>query len=281
MLCYGKVFYKERMWRAKDIYYVSDSTGILAETFGRALICHFPEISFCEETFPFVRTKREAEKAFKKILHQSIGLQPVIFSTIMDAEVREIFNSPEVEFFDGLSSLLDRFEECLETKALRGAGFSHKPSDQVMERRVEAIHYCLAHDDGTNPTDYKHADVIILGVSRAGKTPVSVYLATQMGIKTANFPLTDDHIVSGKIPPYIITNKKKAIALSPNAETLHYIREKRLPNSKYASLATCRHEIQQSHQMYLKYNIPYIASSRKSIEEIATQIIQQLNLTRK
>ncbi len=269
------------MWSSKDVYYLSDSTGILVETLGRALLCHFPGISFNEETISFISSKEQAETILATIMEQSSGLQPIIFSTIMDPEVQNIFDFGEVEFFDVLSAHLDRLENTLEVKALRAPGYAHQPTDEVMDARVEAIHFCLAHDDGTNPKEYDNADIIILGVSRAGKTPVSVYLATHMGLKAANLPLTEEYLSQNRLPDYIVNNKERAIGITARPEVLHAIRQRRMPDSKYASLATCRQELGQALQLYLQHDIPYISSSGKSIEELAAQICQELGVGRK
>jgi len=269
------------MWSSKDIYYISDSTGILVESLGQALTCQFPGISFHEETFPFIQTVDAAKEVLEKIMSQSAGLRPVIFSTIMAPQVRTIFDQPEVEFFDGFAFLLDRLETCLEAQALRTPGFTHHQDNEKMNKRVEAIHYCLDHDDGTNPTEYDEAELIILGVSRAGKTPVSVYIATQMGIKSANFPLTSEHLSLYSLPDHIINNRTRAVGLTTSPEVLHQMREKRYADSTYAKLSTCRQEVQQAQQIFLKYNISYISTAGKSIEEIAAQVCLEMGISRK
>ncbi|MEN8140486.1 MAG: pyruvate, water dikinase regulatory protein [Thermodesulfobacteriota bacterium] len=269
------------MWSSKDVYYISDSTGILAETMGQALLCHFPAVAFYEETFPFIGSVAEAKKVLEKIMAQSSGLRPLVFSSIMDPKVQAVFDVAQVEMFDVLSSHLDRLELVLEARALRAPGFSHNPSDEAMDKRVEAIHFSLNHDDGTNPREYDEADVIILGVSRAGKTPVSVYLATHMGLKAANLPLTEEYLARAELPDYITSNRSRAIGITTNPEQLHAIREKRMPDSTYAALATCRHELGQALQLYLQHDIPYISSSGKSIEELAAQICKELGVGRK
>jgi len=268
------------MWSSKDVYYLSDSTGILVENMGRALLCHFPEVSFHEETIPFISSKRQAIKVLAKINEQSSGLRPIIFSTIMDPDIQSIFDFGGVEFFDVLTPHLDRLENNLEAKAIRAPGYYHQPTDKMMDKRVEAIHYCLEHDDGTNPKEFAKADIIILGVSRAGKTPVSVYLATHMGLKAANLPLTEEYLCKNELPDYIVENKQKAIGITTNPEVLHAIREKRMPASKYASLSTCRQELGQALQLYLYHEILYTSSSGKSIEELAAQICKELGVER-
>lgn len=267
------------MRTSKDIYYISDGTGIVANNLGKALTCQFPEINFNEEKFPFIATVAKAKKIMDYILKRSAGRRPLIFSTIISQETIAVFNVPEVEFFDAYAFFLERLENCLDARALRVPGASRKVTNMDMDRRVEAIHYCLEHDDGTNASEYDMADAIILGVSRAGKTPISVYMASQMGMKTANFPLTHKFLSKYYLPDGILRNLKRAAGLTTSPEFLHNVREKRYPGSNYAKLATCRNEIKRAEQIFQKYHIPVIFSAGKSIEEMATQIAQGLNLS--
>ncbi len=269
------------MWTSKDIYYISDSTGILAQTLGRALTCQFPEISFTEHTFPFVQTVDEARNTLAQILEESSGLQPIIFTTLMSPDVRNIFDHANVDFFDGFAYHLNRLAHCLEAKPLRVPGYTYHQEDTAMNAQVEAINYCMDHDDGAKTNEYDKADIIILGVSRAGKTPVSVYLATHMGLKTANFPLTSEYLGKYHLPEQIVANKERTVGLMAAPEILHQIREKRYSNSNYAKMATCRQEVQQAQQTFLKYDIPYISSTKKSIEEISAQICRELAIERR
>jgi len=269
------------MWNSKDVYYISDSTGIMASNLGQALICQFPEISFYEEKFPFIRTVKDAQKTMKYILNQSGGRRPIIFSTILDPKIRKVFDSPEVEFFEAYGLFLERLETCLETDSVREPGFARHSNDMTMTKRVEAIHYCLGHDDGTKESEYDEADVILLGVSRSGKTPISVFLATQMGLKSANFPLTSEYLDQYRIPEQIRQNKDRVIALTTSPEQLNSAREKRYPGSKYAKRSTCMAELHQAEQIYAKNKIPTISSAGKSIEETATQVMQELGISKK
>ena len=269
------------MWSSKDVYYVSGSTGLLAEDVGKALLCQFQEISFNQEIIPFIKTKEAAEMAMEYILEQSGGVRPLIFCTMMDPEIKNIFDSTEVEFFDLFANLLDKLENCLEAKALRVPGYSRSIDDTALAKRVEAIHYSLEHDDGTRTREYDEAEVILLGVSRSGKTPVSVYLATHMGLKAANFPLTSEHLDSYELPREIIRNRKKVIGLMTSPQLLHKIREQRYSGSTYAKLSTCSTEINQAKQIYMQYNIPLLETDGKSIEETAVQVTQIVNIPRK
>ena len=269
------------MWSSKDVYYISDSTGILATNLGQALICQFPEINFHEEKFPFVLNQEEAKKILTYILKKSSGRRPLIFSTIMTKEIRAVFDSPEVEFFDAFEIFMTRLEGCLEAKALGVPGFSRHIDNLTMAKRVEAIHYCLEHDDGVNMHELDEAEVILLGVSRSGKTPVSVYLATQMGLKSANFPLTAEYLTEYTLPEEIIRNRKRAIGLTTTPEVLHNVREKRYADSNYAKRSTCSEEIQTAETIFHNHQIPIVSTAGKSIEEVATQVSQELGLSRK
>ena len=268
------------MWHSKDVYYLSGSTGILAEDLGKSLICQFPEISFNAEKLPFIRSIEDARKAINHILAQSTGRFPIVISTIMNKELIVILDVPEVEFFDVCDKDLERLENVLEAKAIRISGTARHLDDSTMGSRVDAIQYCIAHDDGSRLKDYDDAEVILLGVSRSGKTPISVYLATQMGIKAANYPLVAEDLDAYRLPNEIVRNKARAIGLSTNAETLHFVREKRYKGSCYAKLGTCAGELNQANQIFLNYNIPIIVSDGCSIEETATQVAQQLSLKR-
>ena len=269
------------MWKSKDVYYISGSTGILAKDLGKALLCQFPEISFNEELIPFVRTEEDAREAIDRIRSQSGGRHPLVFSTLLNQELNTILDIPEVEFLNIFDHFLVQVEELLEAKALRVSGASRHLDDRTMIKRVEAIHYCIHHDDGSCTKDYEEAEATLLGVSRSGKTPVSVFLATQMGIKAANYPLVKDDLDSFRLPPNIVRNKDRVIGLSTSPQLLHHYREKRYEGSNYAKLSTCSNEIHKANQIYMNYRIPIIMTDGKSIEETATQVAQELNLKRK
>ena len=269
------------MWSSKDVYYISDSTGILATNLGQALLCQFPEINFHEEHLPFIRTVSEAQKTLQYILKNSGGRRPLVFSTIMNKEILKVLDHPELEFFDAYEFFLSKLERCLEAQALRVPGFSRHFDNVSMSKRVEAIHYSLEHDDGVKTEEFDEADVILVGVSRAGKTPVSVYLATQIGLKAANFPLTTEYLSSFKLPEGIIRNIRRAVGLTTTPELLQAMRQKRYPNSRYARLATCTEEIEQAKEIFLRYKIPLINTAGKSIEETATQVCQEIGISKK
>lgn len=269
------------MWNSKDVYYISGSTGILAEEMGKALLSQFQETRFREEKIPFIRNLEQAENALQKIISNSGGMYPLVFCTILDEEIRDIFNVAEVEFFDFLLGPLERLEEALETRALREPGHARHFTMSKMTRRVDAIHFSLEHDDGTKTAEYDQADIVLVGVSRSGKTPVSVYLATHMELKAANFPLTPDHLCAYQLPDDIIRNGKRVIGLTSSPQYLHKIRDKRYPGSNYASLANCTKELKQARHLFLQHNIRVLNVEGKSIEELAVQAVQALGFSRK
>jgi regulator of PEP synthase PpsR (kinase-PPPase family) len=265
----------------QDVYYVSGSTAILAEDMGKALLAQFQEIRFREEKIPFIYTPDDARKALAHILQQSDGSRPLVFCTIMDQETRDVFNCPEVKFFDIFLNTLELLEKALDAKALREPGYSRHFTISRMDKRVDAIHFSLEHDDGTRPAEYDEAEIILIGVSRSGKTPVSIYLATHMELKAANFPLTDDHLNKHELPKEIVRNRKRAVGLTCSPLYLHTIREKRYAGSTYASLANCTRELQQAKQLYMQHNLKVLNVEGRSIEEIAVQAIQAIGLARK
>ncbi|WP_339132933.1 MAG: pyruvate, phosphate dikinase/phosphoenolpyruvate synthase regulator [Candidatus Electrothrix sp. GW3-4] len=268
------------MWTVKDVYYVSDSTALLTEDIGKSLLCQFPAIGLNEEKIPFVRTSYEAEKAVAHILKQSGGLLPLVFCTIIDPDVLAIFDRAEMELFDLYGGLLDRLEQKLEAKALRQPGVFRNRDDAQPDKRVEAIHYTIEHDDGQKSSGYDEAEILLIGVSRTGKTPVSVYLATHMGLKTANFPMTADHLAAYELPVDIVRNRRKTIGLTITPQFLHRIREERYKGSTYAQLATCRDEIRQAEQLYMRHGIKTVNTEGKSIEELAVQVTQLLGISK-
>ncbi|WP_028317949.1 pyruvate, phosphate dikinase/phosphoenolpyruvate synthase regulator [Desulfobulbus elongatus] len=265
----------------QDVYYVSGSTAILAEDMGKALLAQFQGIRFREEKIPFIHTPDDARKALAHILQQSEGSRPLVFCTIMDQETRNVFDCPEVKFFDIFLNTLELLEKALHIKARREPGYSRHFTISRMDKRVDAIHFSLEHDDGTRPAEYDEAEIILIGVSRSGKTPVSIYLATHMELKAANFPLTADHLDRHELPREIIRNRKRAVGLTCSPNYLHNIREKRYAGSTYASLATCTRELQQAKQLYLRHNLKVLNVEGRSIEEIAVQAIQAIGLTGK
>ena len=270
-------FQGERMNCDGNIYYLSGNTGILAKNMGKAILCQFPGASFKEETIPFVRTRKDALLAREKILKESVNTSAVVISTLLDNSLNDLFCLPGIHLLTILESSIQRVEGILGKKALWKTGHP-RHDESIIDKRVNAIHYSISHDDGALTDDYGEADLILIGVSRAGKTPVSIYLATQMGMKTANYPLVGDDLLYGMLPETIISNREKVIGLTIAADILHAFREKRFPGSDYALPATCEREITQATRLFESYALPVVFSDRHSIEETATQVARKRDL---
>ncbi len=260
----------------REIYYVSENTGLLSKDTGKSLICQFPDIVFKEEVVPFIRTVDDAKKTLDEILAKPSESPPIIFSTIFSPELNDIFDHEDVIFFNVCEPFLAQLEIILDRNAMRTSGTSRNLDRAIMTSRVDAIHYTIAHDDGTALREYREADLIIVGVSRAGKTPISVFLATQMGIKTANYPLVESDLAHCHLPSDIISSRQKVIGLSISPEVLKSFREQRYPGSTYARIETCKKELIQARRIFEKYNFPVVYSDGRSIEETATQVATEL-----
>lgn len=265
------------MVETKDVYYISGSTSLLAKDLGKALLSQFPGFTFREESIPFVRDEIEAKKAYRKIIAQSGPARPIVISSLFSRELNSIFDQKEIYLLTIFDRFLFEIEDFLGAKAIRRPGKGRSQDDQTLQNRVKAIHFSIAHDDGMGVADYDDAELILLGVSRCGKTPVSIFLATQLGIKTANHPLIDSDLKSCHLPAEIRRNRHKVVGLSMEPITLSRFREQRLPGSTYAAISTCVEEVRLSFNIFKKYNIRSVQAGGSSIEETGMQVVRILN----
>ena len=265
----------------RTIVFVSDGTGITAETMGHSLITQFEDIRFKQVRIPFVDSIDKAHLAVKQIndIARATGQRPILFTTLVDAQLAAIVhqaNAFSLPFFD---TFVVPLEKELGIKSTHRVGRSHGSTESSSyKNRIEAINYTLAHDDGITNQDLEQADVILVGVSRCGKTPTSIYLAMQFGVKAANFPLIPEDFDRKKLPGSIEKYRAKLFGLTIQAERLHQIRSERRPNSKYASIENCRHELREAEKMMRAEGIRWIDSSTKSIEEISAKVMQEIRI---
>jgi regulator of PEP synthase PpsR (kinase-PPPase family) len=263
----------------RTIYFVSDGTGITAETFGNSILNQF-SIRPHHVRRPFIDTVDKAHQVVREINHTAEleGRKPVVFVTLIDPEVLVIVK----EQCKGLVlDLFNTFIEPLEaefgiTSNHRVGRFSEVAKSQEYSDRIDAINFSLAHDDGQSAKNLDSADVILVGVSRSGKTPTSLYLAMQHGIKAANYPLIPEDFDRGRIPSSLAPHKKKCFGLTIDPLRLSQIRTERRPDSKYASVDNCRYEVREAETMMRREGISWLSSTHKSIEEIATTILRDL-----
>lgn len=257
-------------------YFISDHTGITIESLGKTLLSQFDQINFDFHTAPYIDDLDKAKELVDQlhVLHNSEPL--LIFSSIIDPKIRACFGNNGFTHFDLFSMFIPQLEKSLDQKAIGETGRVHSVLDyhQYMTR-IEAINFALAHDDGLNPKHYRKADVVLVGLSRSGKTPTCLYLAIQYGIRAANYPLTEEDLQKDELPLCLKDCEESLFGLLIDPKRLSDIRQERLPGSRYASLQQCKLEMRQIQQLFFKYNIPSLNTSSLSIEEIATKVLLQ------
>ncbi|CAJ0696837.1 posphoenolpyruvate synthetase regulatory kinase/phosphorylase PpsR [Ralstonia mannitolilytica] len=264
----------------RTVFIVSDGTGITAETFSHSILAQF-EMKFRQVRIPFVDTIDKAHVAVAKIneAFHAEGVKPIVFTTLVDAEANEIVHRAKATILDMFQTFIEPLEKELGLKSTHAIGRFHQNADtEAYKNRIEAINFSLAHDDGQSHKNLAEADVILVGVSRSGKTPTSLYLAMQYGVKSANYPLIPDDFERGKLPSVLYDYKSKIFGLSIDPQRLSEIRNERRPGSKYAALENCRYEVNEAESLMRREGIKWLSSTHKSIEEIATTILQDIKM---
>jgi len=265
------------------VYFLSNRTAITAETLGHSLLAQFPDINFSSVTIPFVDSTQKAYKLVDRINAENTDseLRPIIISTMADEEVSSIIHQSNALIIDPFERFLPDLELILHAHSIHESGQSHRISNQSLyESRIDAIDFTMLHDDGMTTKLYSQSDIIIVGVSRSGKTPTCLYLALQFGIKAANYPITEEDMESENLPAIIRGFKGKLFGLTTNPKRLAHIREERRSNSRYASLDQCKYEVKAAEQMFEQFNVPYLNTTTMSIEEIATKVVELTGLHR-
>ncbi len=267
----------------RPVFFLSDRTGITAETLGNGLLTQFEGIEFAKSTLPFINTPEKARSTVEYINHvgQRAGSRPLVFSTTVSDEIRDILRGVDGFFLDLFDAFVPGLEKELGVASTHAAGRAHGVADQSRySSRIAAINYALETDDGISMKKLDQADMILLGPSRVGKTPTSLYMALQHGIFVMNYPLTEEELEAQKLPAPLLQRRDKLFGLTADADRLAQIRNERRPGSGYASHNQCSYETRAAEQLYRKYKIPYVNSSNMSVEEIATVAMQEKNLRR-
>src|SRR5688500_1247811 len=268
----------------RTIFFVSDQTGVSAETMGHSLLTQFDGLEFRQVTLPFISTVDKAEEAVRRINATAAaeGVRPVIFSTLVQEDMREIIKRANGLFLDFFDAFLGPLELELKAKSSRAQGKAHGMADiGAYTLRINATNFALANDDGAITRDYDRSDVILVGVSRSGKTPTCLYMALQYGIFAANYPFSEEELEAGRLPNSLVPHKRKLYGLTIAPERLQQIRNERRPNSRYASPAQCEFEVRNAEAIFTRYDIPYINTTECSIEEIASRMIDKTGLERR
>lgn len=269
----------------RTVCFVSDRTGITSETLGQALLAQFEGVETRTVTMPFVVTLQEARGVVERInaIARAEKARPIIFSTLVDDDVRAVVKEANGFFLDFFDAFLAPLEAELEVRSAHVTGHAAPgaAADPAHSARIDATNFALSNDDGSGARDYRSADLILIGVSRTSKTPTSLYLALQYGVFTANYPLTDEDLETGKLPKVLQPYLSKLYGLTIEVERLQRIREERRPGSRYASPQQVRYEVRTALALFERQGIPHLDVSECNVEEIASRILNQMNLERR
>jgi regulator of PEP synthase PpsR (kinase-PPPase family) len=266
----------------RTVFFVSDGTAITTETVGHSLLTQFPEVRFRQVRIPFIDSPQKAEEAAERIdtARREDGAAPILFLSIIDDETRAIFYRSTAIVLDLFADFMDTLEQALGVSRHASVGRAHGLADsERYEGRIEATNYALAHDDGMS-LSYDNAELILVGVSRSGKTPTCLYMALHFGVRAANYPLTEEDLENQQLPFSLRQQKQKIVGLMIDADRLAQIRENRRPGSRYASLRQCHWEIDAAESLLRSEGIEAVHTTNSSIEEIASRILLTLGLQR-
>lgn len=267
----------------RSVFFVSDGTGITAETLGRSLLAQFEQIDFDETTIPYVDSVEKAWAVVNdiNIVAAEDGARPLIIDTIVDKEVRDVIATANGFMLDVFETFVEKLGTELSSQPANAVGKSHSiVNSETYNIRIDAVHFALDNDDGARTRHYDRADLILTGVSRSGKTPTSLYLALQFGIHVGNYPLTEDDFDDLRLPAALKEHKRKLFGLTIDPERLSAIRNERKANSRYASIQQCEMEVRAVEALFNKEGIPFINTTHLSIEEISTRIMAKAGLKR-
>ena len=266
----------------RPVFYVSDGTGITAETIGHSLLTQFADTRFVTDRIPFVDTVEKALAAAEEIRQAGVdhGLRPIVVNSSVDPALNAILAESGALMLDVFAPFIAPLELELNMQRQSHVGRAHGMVDfEAYHRRINAMNYALAHDDGVS-MDYSEADLILVGVSRAGKTPTCVYLALHHGVRAANYPLTEDDLDGDRLPAKLRPHRAKLFGLTIDPTRLQQIRQERRPNSRYAHMDTCRREVAAAEALFRAERIPTLSTTHTSIEEISSKVMSTLGIRR-
>jgi hypothetical protein len=272
------------MKQRRTVFFVSDQTGVTAETMGHSLLTQFDGLDFRPITLPFITTIDKAREAVSKIdqAARDEGARPVVFATFVNNNVRDAVRRADCVFLDFFAAFLEPLEQEFGQPSAHVLGRAHGMTDlPAYTLRINATNFALANDDGAQTRDYDRADVILLGVSRSGKTPTCVYMALQYATYAANYPLTDDDLDGSRLPAAVEPFRNKLFGLTIQPDRLHQIRQERRPDSRYASPQQCAYEVRAAEQLFQRQGVPFLETTDCSIEEIASRVLERLSIPRR
>lgn len=267
----------------RTAFFISDGTGITSEALGMSLLARFEDFNFTKVTLPYVDSIEKAEQTILKInaAAERDGAKAIIFDTVVDDDIRKKISESNSFMIDIFAAFLGPLEQELGSQSSYKVGRTRITNHSRYDQRIQAINYALDNDDGAKTKLYDEADVILVGVSRSGKTPTCLYLAMQYGIKAANYPITEEDIEDQVLPSLLKQHREKLFGLTIEPERLAIIRNERKPNSRYSSTKQCNFEVEEVELMYKRERIPFMNTTHYSVEEIATRIMVQAQIERR
>ena len=268
----------------RTAFFISDRTGITVEMLGNSLLTQFDNVEFRRITLPFIDNLEKIQDALNQIDAAGTysGKRPLVFTSLMANDLRTAIGKANAMVLDLFDRFIVPLEAELGVKSAHAVGRSHSAGNfKDYNHRIEAVNYTLAHDDGVTNRNLEEADIILVGVSRSGKTPTCLYMALQFGVKAANYPLIPEDLEKMKLPPALLPLKQKVWGLTIMPDRLQQIRQERKPDSKYAALENCKWEVQAAERLMNNAGVSYLNSTTKSIEELATTILHEAQLARR
>ena len=267
----------------RKVVILSDHTGLTAEAMGHSLLSQFKDLEYETTQWTFLDTREKVLKAVDQLneIAEETGQRPIVFSTLVDPEIRQCLQQSNSLIFDYFDAFTAPLENELGMKSTYIRGQIHGASDaNDYKNRIQAVNYALSNDDGAITKNYPTADLILLGVSRSGKTPTCLYIGMQYGLLAANYPLTEDDLNNPYLPKAVQAFSDKLYGLTIDPNQLQRIRKERRSTGRYANLDQCEWEISQAENLYRRHRIPFIDTTAMSIEEITTKILSRLGKLR-
>jgi len=265
-------------------YVISDRTGLTAEALCQSLLSQFPQVEFDIENLPFIDTTDKAHETALKLNDKAAleGRKPLVFATLVNDEIRQIIANANIVFFDLFDTFIGPLEKELTLESSHSVGKSHGVLDFAeYSSRMSAVNFAMTTDDGMETDHYARAEVVVIGASRSGKTPTCLYLSLQFGIFAANYPLTTEDLHTTDLPDSLAAHQHKLFGLTIDPFRLQQIRQQRFSGDTYASPKTCQFEVAQAEAMYRSAGIPFVNTTKKSVEEIGATILHEASLRRK
>jgi len=268
----------------RTVFFLSDRTGITAETLGHSLLTQFESVEFKHVNVPFIQSEEKAWRTVEMIdqAAQEDGQRPILFCTLVDERLTQILAQSQGLMLDFFGTFISPLEQELGLRSTHSVGRAHGIANiHKYYTRIDAMNFALDNDDGVSAKNYDQADVILIGVSRCGKTPTCIYLALQYGIFAANYPLVEEDLKRSALPEILQPHRAKLYGLSIDVDRLTQIRGERRPNSRYASFEQCLWEIQAAERLLKQEQVHWMNTTLKSIEEIATTILDETRVRRR